>query len=118
MLLRPLGSPLFDELFRTPDRPAGPARGGVLNLVAAVLPLFPFLGRIPQLGAQAVRAVLQALAGQLLGRGRDPLFQLRDRRRLLFDFVDGPSPLTIAPPAPPAWLTSTGRAGSASENGP
>lgn len=72
--LRPLGPPLFDELFCTPDRLPGPARGGVLNLIAAVLPLLAPLGRIPQLGAQAVRAVLQAPAGQLLGGGCDALF--------------------------------------------
>ena len=90
--LRPPVRYLLDKLFRAPDRPAGPARGGVLNLIAAVLPLFPSLGSVPQLGAQAVRAVLQAPAGQLLWRRLDALFQLRGSRRLLFDFVDSTSP--------------------------
>lgn len=69
LTLCPLGFPLLDKLFRPPDCPAGPARGGVLNLVAAVLPLLAPLGSVPQLGAQTFCAVLQAPAGQLLWRG-------------------------------------------------
>lgn len=69
MSLRPPVRYLLDKLFRAPDRPAGSARGGVLNLIAAVLPLLTPLGGVPQLGAQTFSAVLQSPAGQLLWRG-------------------------------------------------
>ena len=66
--------------------------GGVPDLVAAIAVCLALLGGIPELEAQALRAVLQPTADQLLGGGLDLLFHGLGAGVFFFDLLDALSP--------------------------
>ena len=62
---------LLQKRFHPTPRLIGPAGGGVLDPVAAVVAGLPTLGSLPELAPQAFRTVIQPTADKLLRRSLD-----------------------------------------------
>ena len=88
----PAASLLLQQLFHAAFRPTGPAPGGVLELVVAVIIPLPPLAGVTELATEALRPIVQPTAQKLLGSGRRPLLQTLFAGFLLFYLVDLFSP--------------------------
>lgn len=80
--------------------------GGILDPVAAIIIRLTVLGSIPELAAQALRAVIQPTPNKFLGCGFDLFFQTFLCCAFFLDFLDDLSPPTKGARAADAALAS------------